>query len=39
MTDLPEDEKRRLVTEACEAAYAHDFIKDLPEVRNNSTLL
>lgn len=26
------EEKMRLVEEACRAAYAHDFIVDLPEV-------
>ncbi|GJN72403.1 hypothetical protein PLICBS_006476 [Purpureocillium lilacinum] len=31
MVDLPDDEKRRLVREACQAAYAHDFIEDLPK--------
>ncbi|OAQ98396.1 hypothetical protein LLEC1_04360 [Akanthomyces lecanii] len=30
MIDLPEDEKRRLVQEACESSYAHDFITELP---------
>ncbi|KAJ6442420.1 lipid A export ATP-binding/permease protein msbA [Purpureocillium lavendulum] len=31
MVDLPDDEKSRLVREACQAAYAHDFIEDLPK--------
>lgn len=31
MASLPDDEKRRLVTEACQAAFAHDFIEDLPQ--------
>ncbi|RDA85047.1 hypothetical protein CP532_4591 [Ophiocordyceps camponoti-leonardi (nom. inval.)] len=30
LSDVPDDEKRRLVIEACQAAYAHDFIEDLP---------
>lgn len=30
MNDLPEEEKRRLVKEACESSYAHDFILELP---------
>ncbi|KAM3509173.1 hypothetical protein MY11210_006428 [Beauveria gryllotalpidicola] len=30
MVDLPDDEKRRLVQEACESSYAHDFISELP---------
>lgn len=30
MADLPDEEKRRLVKEACQSAYAHDFIEDLP---------
>lgn len=37
MVDLPDDEKRRLVREACQAAYAHDFIEDLPKVRFSMT--
>jgi ATP-binding cassette subfamily B (MDR/TAP) protein 1 len=31
MASLPEVEKRRLVTAACQAAFAHDFIEDLPQ--------
>ncbi|RCI16684.1 hypothetical protein L249_1739 [Ophiocordyceps polyrhachis-furcata BCC 54312] len=30
LAGVPDDEKRRLVIEACQAAYAHDFIEDLP---------
>ncbi|TQV90758.1 lipid A export ATP-binding/permease protein msbA [Cordyceps javanica] len=30
MADLPDEEKRRLVQEACESSYAHDFITELP---------
>ncbi|RFN46690.1 multidrug resistance protein [Fusarium flagelliforme] len=30
MVDLPEDEKQRMVVEACKSAYAHDFIETLP---------
>lgn len=30
MVDLPEDEKRRLVQEACESSFAHDFVSELP---------
>jgi ATP-binding cassette subfamily B (MDR/TAP) protein 1 len=30
--DLPDEEKRMLVVEACRAAYAHDFIEELPNV-------
>ncbi|KAF4441558.1 hypothetical protein F53441_12007 [Fusarium austroafricanum] len=30
MVDLPEDEKRAMVIEACKSAYAHDFIETLP---------
>ncbi|RDA94952.1 hypothetical protein CP533_0185 [Ophiocordyceps camponoti-saundersi (nom. inval.)] len=30
LADVSDDEKRRLVVEACQAAYAHDFIEDLP---------
>ncbi|ATY62376.1 multidrug resistance 1 [Cordyceps militaris] len=30
MIDLPDEEKRRLVQEACESSYAHDFISELP---------
>jgi ATP-binding cassette, subfamily B (MDR/TAP), member 1 len=29
--DAPEDERMKLVEEACRLAYAHEFIKDLPE--------
>lgn len=32
MVSLPEEDKRRFVTEACQAAYAHDFISELPNV-------
>ncbi|GKU02834.1 multidrug resistance protein 1 [Fusarium langsethiae] len=31
MVDLPEDEKQRMVIEACKSAYAHDFIETLPK--------
>ncbi|UNI22138.1 hypothetical protein JDV02_008057 [Purpureocillium takamizusanense] len=31
MVELDDDGKRRLVREACQAAYAHDFIEDLPK--------
>lgn len=30
--DLPDEEKQKLVRQACESAYAHDFIEDLPNV-------
>ncbi|KAJ3473257.1 hypothetical protein NLG97_g10417 [Lecanicillium saksenae] len=30
MIDLPDEEKRRMVQEACESSYAHDFISELP---------
>lgn len=30
MANLSEDDKRRLVHESCQAAFAHDFIQDLP---------
>ncbi|WAO87154.1 Hypothetical protein NCS54_00445400 [Fusarium falciforme] len=30
MADLPEDQKRTMVIEACQSAYAHDFIETLP---------
>lgn len=30
MVDLPDEEKKRLVQEACESAFAHDFISELP---------
>ncbi|EEU35319.1 uncharacterized protein NECHADRAFT_36975 [Fusarium vanettenii 77-13-4] len=30
MADLPEDQKRAMVIEACQSAYAHDFIETLP---------
>ncbi|KAF4982491.1 hypothetical protein FDECE_17504 [Fusarium decemcellulare] len=30
MVDLPEEQKRRMVVEACQSAYAHDFIETLP---------
>ena len=32
MSELPDTEKRALVREACEAAFAHDFISKLPQV-------
>lgn len=32
MSDVPEEEKRRLVQEACQAAFSHDFISTLPKV-------
>jgi ATP-binding cassette, subfamily B (MDR/TAP), member 1 len=35
MTELPDEEKQRLVKEACQAAYAHEFIEELPNVRIN----
>ena len=28
----PDDEKLKLVQEACKSAYAHEFIEELPEV-------
>ncbi|RGP59062.1 hypothetical protein FSPOR_11598 [Fusarium sporotrichioides] len=31
MVDLPEDEKQRMVIEACKSAFAHDFIETLPK--------
>lgn len=31
MADVADDEKRRLVTESCQSAFAHDFIEDLPQ--------
>lgn len=31
--NLPENERRIKVEEACRAAYAHDFIEKLPQVR------
>lgn len=31
MVNLSEEEKRRLVKESCQAAFAHDFIEDLPQ--------
>ncbi|KAF5232808.1 hypothetical protein FAUST_8534 [Fusarium austroamericanum] len=31
MVDLPEEEKQRMVIEACKSAYAHDFIETLPK--------
>jgi ATP-binding cassette subfamily B (MDR/TAP) protein 1 len=31
--DAAHDVKFRLVEQACKAAYAHDFIEKLPEVR------
>ncbi|KIL86053.1 hypothetical protein FAVG1_10447 [Fusarium avenaceum] len=30
LVDLPEEEKRRMVIDACQSAYAHDFIETLP---------
>ncbi|KAH7136669.1 P-loop containing nucleoside triphosphate hydrolase protein [Dactylonectria estremocensis] len=30
LVNLPEDERRKLVVTACEAAFAHDFIERLP---------
>jgi ATP-binding cassette subfamily B (MDR/TAP) protein 1 len=35
MAGLPDEEKRRLVTDACKSAYAHDFIEELPNVSVN----
>ena len=32
MTELLDEEKRKLVIESCKAAYAHDFIESLPKV-------
>jgi ATP-binding cassette subfamily B (MDR/TAP) protein 1 len=32
LADLPFEEKERMVHEACKAAFAHDFIQQLPEV-------
>lgn len=32
MADLSDEEKQRLVEDACRAAYAHEFIEKLPEV-------
>lgn len=32
MADLDDEEKRKLVIEACKSAYAHDFIEELPNV-------
>lgn len=32
MVNLQENEKRKLVIEACKSAYAHDFIERLPSV-------
>lgn len=32
MVNLPDAEKEKLVKEACQAAYAHDFIEELPNV-------
>lgn len=31
MANLPEDEQRTLVKEACRSAFAHDFIEELPQ--------
>lgn len=36
MADLPEDRKRTMVIEACQSAYAHDFIETLPNVSSNT---
>lgn len=33
MAQLPHEEKRKLVEEACKAAYADEFIERLPQVR------
>jgi ABC-type multidrug transport system fused ATPase/permease subunit len=33
MDTLPVDEKIKLVEEACKAAFAHEFIEKLPQVR------
>lgn len=35
MVDLPEEEKQRMVIEACKSAYAHDFIETLPKVSSS----
>lgn len=32
LADLCETEKRERVIESCRAAFAHDFIQDLPQV-------
>jgi ATP-binding cassette subfamily B (MDR/TAP) protein 1 len=32
-----EEEQMKLVEEACKAAYAHDFVQTLPEVRPSQT--
>jgi ABC-type multidrug transport system fused ATPase/permease subunit len=34
LIDLPDEEKRRMVVDACQSAYAHDFIETLPNVRS-----
>lgn len=36
MADLPEDQKRTMVIEACQSAYAHDFIETLPNVSSDT---
>ena len=38
MADLGEEEKLKLVEDACKAAYAHEFIEKLPQVRSSSVL-
>lgn len=35
LADLSEDEKRALVEESCKAAFAHDFVEDLPQVSSS----
>lgn len=32
--DLPEEKQMKLIEEACKAAYAHEFIEHLPDVRH-----
>lgn len=39
MANLGMDEKEKLVVEACKAAFAHDFIDKLPEVRRRGANL
>lgn len=39
MANLPDEEKRTLVKEACISAYAHDFIEELPNVSTSATNL
>jgi ATP-binding cassette subfamily B (MDR/TAP) protein 1 len=36
MAQLPEDEKQKLVEEACRSAYAEEFIEKLPKVCTSS---